>query len=38
MSSVSTKERKVKCNAENLIFRRKSNLSSSFDTEYNSAK
>ena len=38
MSSLSTKERKAKFNTDDLIFRKKSNLSSSFDIEYNSAE
>ena len=38
MSSLSTKERKAKFNNDDLIFRKKSNLSSYFDSEYNSAE
>ena len=38
MSSLSTKKRKVKFNTDDLMFRKKSNLSSYFDTEYNSAE
>ena len=38
MSSLSTKERKAKFNTDDLIFRKKSNLSSYFDIEYNSAE
>ena len=34
MSSLSTKERKAKFNTDDLIFRKKSNLSSYFDNEY----
>ena len=34
MSSLSTKERKAKFNTDDLIFRKKSNLSSYFDIEY----
>ena len=36
MPSLSTRERKVKFNTDDLIFRKKSNLSSYFDSEYNS--
>ena len=36
MSSLSKTERKVKFNTDNLIYRKKSNLSSYFDIEYNS--
>ena len=38
MSSLSKKERKVKFNTDDLIFRKKSNLSNYFDIEYNSAE
>ena len=38
MSSLSKKERKVKFNTDDLIFRKKSNLSSYVDIEYNSAE
>ena len=38
MSSLSKKERKVKFNTDDLIFRKKSNLSSYFDIKYNSAE
>ena len=38
MSSPSTKERKGKFNSDDLIFRKKPNLSGYFDIEYNSAK
>ena len=38
MPSSSTKERKVKFNTDDMIFRKKSNLSSYFDIEYNSAE
>ena len=38
MSSLSTKERKAKFNGDDLIFRKKSNLSGYFDIEYNSAE
>ena len=38
MSSQSTKERKVKFNTDDLIFQKKSNLSSHFDIEYNSVE
>ena len=38
MPSLSTKERKAKFNTDDLIFRKKSNLSSYFDIEYNSAE
>ena len=38
MSSLSTKERKVKFNTDDLIFRKKSNLSGYFDIKYNSAE
>ena len=38
MSSLSTKEKKVKFNTDDLIFRKKSNLSSYFDIEYSSAE
>ena len=36
MPSPSTKERKAKFNTDDLIFRKKSNLSGYFDIEYNS--
>ena len=38
MSSLSTKERKAKLNTDDLIFRKKSKLSSYVDIEYNSAE
>ena len=38
MPSPSTKERKAKFNTDDLIFRKKSNLSGYFDVEYNSAE
>ena len=38
MSSLSKKERKVNFNTGNLIFRKKSNLSSYFEIEYNSTE
>ena len=38
MSSLSKKERTVKFNTDDLIFRKKFNLSSSFGIEYNSAE
>ena len=38
MPSPSTKERKAKFNTDDLIFRKKSNLSGYFDIEYNSAE
>ena len=38
MPSLSTKERKAKFNTDDLIFRKKSNLSSYVDIEYNSAE
>ena len=38
MPSLSTKERKAKFIADDLIFRKKSNLSSYFDIKYNSAE
>ena len=38
MSSLTKKERKIKFNTDDLIFRKKSNLSSYFDIEYNSAE
>ena len=38
MPSLSIKERKAKFNTDDLIFRKKSNLSSSVDIEYNSAE
>ena len=38
MPSLSTKERKAKFNTDDLIFRKKSNLSSYFNTECNSAE
>ena len=38
MPSLSIKERKAKFNTDDLIFRKKSNLSSYFDIEYNSAE
>ena len=38
MPSLSTKERKAKFNTDDLIFRKRSNLSSYFDIEYNSAE
>ena len=38
MPSSSTKERKAKFNADDMIFRNKSNLSGYFDIEYNSAE
>ena len=37
MSSLSAKESKVKVNTDDLIFRKKSDLSSYFDIKYNSA-
>ena len=38
MLSPSTKERKAKFNTDDLIFRKKSNLSCYFDIEYNSSE
>ena len=38
MPSPSTKERKAKFNTDDLIFRKKSNLSGYFDIEYNFAE
>ena len=38
MPSLSIKERKAKFNTDDLIFRKKSNLSSYVDIEYNSAE
>ena len=38
MLSLSTKERKAKFNTDDLIFRKKSNLSGYFDIEYNFAE
>ena len=38
MPSLLTKERKAKFNTDDLIFRKRSNLSSYFDIEYNSAE
>ena len=38
MPSLSTKEKKAKFNTDYLIFRKKSNLSSYVDIEYNSAE
>ena len=38
MSSLSKKERKVKFNTDDMIFRKKSNLSSYYDIKYNSAE
>ena len=38
MPSLSIKERKAKFNTDDLIFRKKSNLSGYFDIEYNSAE
>ena len=38
MPSPSTKERKAKFNTDDLVFRKKSNLSGYFDIEYNFAE
>ena len=38
MPSLSIKERKTKCNTDDLILRTKSTLSSCVDIEYNSAE
>ena len=38
MPSLSTKERKAKFNTDDMVFRKKSNLSTYVDTEYNSAE
>ena len=38
MPSLSAKETKAKFNTDDLTFRKKSNLSSCFDTEYNCAE